>query len=107
MLDLRQQHADEPDVLRQVRLRHHDDVDPVAGLSTDLDQIAIGERRVEAVDAERLELAAEVELLERADDVGAARRLSSTATASSRSMQTASASLAAAFSIMFGRDAGT
>ena len=41
------------------------------------------------------------------DDVGAARRLLVGATASSRSMHTASAALAAAFGIMAGREAGT
>ena len=75
VFDLRQQHADKPDILRQVRLRHHDDVKPVARLFNHFDEIAIRERRVEGVDAKRLQLSPEIELAKRADDVGAARRL--------------------------------
>ena len=73
--NLRQQHADKDDILRQVRLGQHDEIEAVAGAFDHLDEIAVGKRRVETIDPERAHLAPEVEVAQRADDVGAARGL--------------------------------
>ena len=51
-LDLREQGIDELHVARGIGLRQHNEIDVVAGRFHDFDQIAIGEVRVERVDAE-------------------------------------------------------
>ena len=73
--DLRQQHVDERHVVGAVRFRQHDEIQPIAGAFDHLDEIAVCERRVEAVDAEGAQLAPEIELAQRADHIRAARGL--------------------------------
>ena len=56
-------------------LGDHEEVDALAGLLEDVDDVAVPERGVEAVDADGEGLGAPVDLVDRLDDVGAGGRL--------------------------------
>ena len=63
------------DVGSDADLRDHDEVKPFPGLLHDVDDIAIAPGRVESVDAHRDGLRAEIDGLQRLDDIGARLRL--------------------------------
>src|SRR4051794_478184 len=71
LLDLGDQHVDGVDVRRGADLRDHDQVEPVARLLEDVDQVAVHVGRVEAVDADGEGLRPPVDLVDALDDVPA------------------------------------
>ena len=69
------QHVDSVDVGGDAHLGHHDQVELVAGLLDDIDDIAVHERGIEAVDPDRQGPPAPVQVVERLDQRGARPRL--------------------------------
>jgi hypothetical protein len=107
LLDPVEQRGDEVDVAGARRLGDRDLVDLVAGHLDDVDEVAVAVVPVESVDSQRDRAARPVLLLQRVDDVDPGLRLSSGATASSRSSMAMSAPAAGAFSSMRRFEPGT
>jgi hypothetical protein len=67
--DLRYQHVESVDIGGRADLGNHDEVQLVAGLLHDIDDVAVHVVRVEAVDAQRQRLAAPIDVIEPGDHV--------------------------------------
>ena len=67
--DLRHQHVDGVNIRRRARFRDHDQIQLVAGLFDDIDDVAIAIVRIQAVDPHRYGLRRPIQVVQRFDDV--------------------------------------
>src|SRR6266487_4346124 len=100
LLDLRQEPIDPPDILRRFHLGHDDNIDVLARLLHDGDDVLVGVLRLQVVNAVGARLLAPVQRFECVDHLRPRRTFSLGETESSRSRNTRSALLATAFSII-------